>query len=162
MPSVVGVDESTTDAVTCEMTDAVLPEFELDCRDWIVSRPGDSGLPEDDEDDAPVLALLSTMIIDSAASDIREATGSIVIGLLDADDDLSDLHARPVRPGAVAQEVLEHDPEPGTRRYVLPAPSEAHRPRLALLAEFVVPADAHAELDRRVNALMGSFRWHAA
>lgn len=152
------MDESTTD----DMTDAVLPEFELDCRDWIVSRPGDSGLPEDDEDGAPVLAVLSTMIVDCAASDIREATGSIVIGLIDADDDLSDLEARPVRPGAAAQEVLERDPEPGTRRYVVPAPSEAHRPRLALLAEFVVPPDAHAELDRRVAALMGSFRWRAA
>ena len=148
------MDESTTDAV--------LPEFELDCRDWFVSQPEDTGLSEDDGTGAPVLALLSTVVVDSEVSDIREATGSITVGLLDADDDLSDLAARPVRPGSAAQEVLEHEPAPGTRRYVVPAPCEAHQPRLALLAEFVVPVGAHAELDRRVDALMGSFRWHAA
>lgn len=140
-----------------ETDSAVLPEFELDCRDWIVARPDGGAVADEDEDGAPVLAVLSTMVIDH---DIREATGSITIGLLDADDDLSDLAAHPVCPGAVACEVLDYEPVPGTRRYVVPAPATADAPRLALLAEFTVPSDA--ELDRRVHALMGSFRWRAA
>lgn len=134
---------------------AQLPEFELDCSDWIVSRP-----EEVETDEAPVLAVLSTMVIDD---DVREATGSITVGLLECADDLADLAPRPVCPGAAAQEVLDHDPQPGTRRYVVPAPGgPIDAPRLALVAEFTVPHDAAAELDRRVHALMGSFRWRAA
>jgi hypothetical protein len=41
----------------------------------------------------------------------------------------------------------------------MPAPGEH---RLAVLAEFVVPEGAGPELDRRVEALMASFRWQAA
>lgn len=143
------------------MTDAVLPEFELDCRDWIVSRPDESALPDDGADSgAPVLAVLSTLVMDD---DLLEATGAITVGLIDADDDLDDLAARPVRPGATACEMLDLEPQPGTRRYVMPAPADPGAgPRIALLAEFTVPADRDAELDRRVDALMGSFRWHAA
>ncbi|GAB2471337.1 hypothetical protein [Jatrophihabitans fulvus] len=148
------------------MDDAMttLPAFELDCRDWFVSgpvAPGGDGTPADDEDaeGAPVLATLSTLVV---SDELREATGSITVGLLDDDDDLSDLEARAVRPGGPAQELLDHEPEPGTRRYIVPAPTRvaADGPRLALLAEFRVPVDA--ELDRRVDALMGSFRWRAA
>ena len=76
--------------------------------------------------------------------------------------DLPEMDAYPVAPGGPACEVLADNPEPGTRRYVVPAPTPASEPRLALLAEFSVPNDTAAELDRRVHALMGSFRWLAA
>ncbi len=42
-------------------------------------------------------------------------------------------------------------------RYVLPTPDG----QLALLAEFTVTGRADAEINRRVEALMASFRWAA-
>ena len=138
------------------MTDVVLPAFEMDCRDWIVVRPAEAGLPED-EAGVPVVAMLSTSVIED---DIHEATGSITIGLMDPSDELDDITVGPVSPGAVAHEMLED--EPGTRRYLVPAPSNPAEQRLALLAEFSVPPHAAAEFDRRVAALMDSFRWQAA
>lgn len=131
------------------MTDLVLPAFEMDCRDWIVTGPAEAGLPEEVAG-APLLAVLSTMVIDG---DIREATGALTVGILDEDDDLE---IRQVAPGAYAHELLETEGAPNTRRYVMPAPGQ----QLALLAEFVVAEeDADDELDRRVEALMTSFRW---
>ena len=136
------------------MTEVALPEFEMDCRDWFVSRPD----PSDDASEAPVVATLSTVVIDGG---IREASGSITLGVLEPTD-LPEMDAYPVAPGGPACEVLADNPEPGTRRYVVPAPTPASETRLALLAEFSVPNDTAAELDRRVHALMGSFRWLAA
>jgi hypothetical protein len=133
------------------MADLVLPAFELDCRDWMVVSPTDAGLPEDVAG-APLLAVLSTMVIED---DIREATGALTVGLLDDDD----LEIRQVAPGAAAHELLDADHTPGTRRFVMPAPG-GHR--LALLAEFVLQHDADDELGRRVERLMESFRWQAA
>jgi len=133
------------------MADLVLPAFELDCRDWIVVSPTDAGLPEDVAG-APLLAVLSTMVIED---DIREATGALTVGLLDDDD----LAIRQVAPGAAAHELLDADYPQGTRRFVMPAPG-GHR--LALLAEFVLQQDADDELGRRVERLMESFRWQAA
>ncbi len=134
------------------MTDLVLPAFEMDCRDWIVVTAAEAGLPEDVAG-APLLAVLSTMVIDD---DIREATGALTVGIIDTDDDLT---TRSVAPGSAAQELVDASPAPGTRRYVMPAPGQ----QLALLAEFVV-ADTELgdELDRRVQALMESFRWQQA
>jgi hypothetical protein len=134
------------------MADLVLPAFELDCRDWIVVSPTDAGLPEDVAG-APLLAVLSTVVIDD---DIREATGALTVGLLDNDDDLA---IRQVAPGAAAHELLDADHTPGTRRFVMPAPG-GHR--LALLAEFVLQQDDEDELRRRVERLMESFRWQGA
>ena len=133
------------------MADLVLPAFEMDCRDWMVVSPSEAGLPEDVAG-APLLAVLTTMVIED---DIREATGALTVGIIDDDEDLE---VRAVAPGAAAQELLDFDRAPGTRRYVMPAPGQ----RLALLAEFVVANDAEDELDRRVEALMTSFRWQAA
>jgi hypothetical protein len=133
------------------MADLTLPAFELDCRDWLVLDAAEAGYPHD-LGDAPVLAVLSTAVIED---DIAEATGALTVGLLDDDE----FEARQVAPGADALELLDWPVEPGTRRYLMPAPGEH---RLAVLAEFVVPEGAGPELDRRVEALMASFRWQAA
>ena len=133
------------------MGDLVLPAFEMDCRDWMIVSPSEAGLP-DEVTGAPLLAVLSTMIINS---DICEATGALTVGLIDDEEELT---TREVSPGAIAQELVE-DSAPGTRRYVMPAPGDQ---RLALLAEFVMGDDDGAELGRRVDALMTSFRWQAA
>lgn len=132
------------------MADLVLPAFEMDCRDWMVVTPNEAGLPEDAAG-APLLAVLSTMVIED---DIREATGALTVGLLDDDDDLE---FREVAPGSAAHELLEFDQAPGTRRYVMPAPGQ----RLALVAEFVMQDDLDDELEHRVERLMTSFRWQA-
>jgi hypothetical protein len=134
------------------MADLVLPAFEMDCRDWMVVSPTEAGLP-DDVAGAPLLAVLSTMVIED---DICEATGALTVGLIDGDEDLD---TRAVAPGAAAHELLDQESTPGTRRYVMPAPGEQ---KLALLAEFVMGRDADDELGRRVEALMTSFRWQAA
>jgi hypothetical protein len=130
------------------MTDLVLPAFEMDCRDWMVVSPNEAGLPED-VSGAPLLAVLSTMIVED---DIREATGALTVGIIEDEDDLE---TRAVAPGSIAHELLDFDATPGTRRYVMPAPGQ----RLALLAEFVVQEDMADELDQRVERLMASFRW---
>jgi hypothetical protein len=131
--------------------DLVLPAFEMDCRDWLVVGPAEAGLPEDVAG-APLLAVLSTVVIDA---DLEEATGALTVGVL---DDAEDLDMRAVAPGAAAYELVDEFLSPGTRRYVMPAPGEH---RLALLAEFVVGVDRE-ELDRRVDRLMQSFRWQLA
>jgi hypothetical protein len=134
------------------MADLVLPAFEMDCRDWMVVSPSDVGMPED-VSGAPLLAVLSTVVIDD---DLQEATGALTVGLLDEDEDLD---TRAVAPGAAAHELFDIDAAPGVRRYVMPSPT-GHR--LALLAEFLVADDVAGELDRRVERLMQSFRWQPA
>ena len=142
------------------MPDLVLPAFMMDCRDWMVVSPEEAGLA-DETQDVPTVAVLSTMVIDD---DIREATGALTVGLL---DDGEPLDTRQVAPGADAHELLDADAIPGTRRYVMPAPPQLDGPHnLALLAEFVFEDSASAdssedELNRRVDALMSSFRWQS-
>lgn len=102
------------------------------------------------------MAVLSTMVIDG---DIRETTGALTLGLI---DDAEPLATRQVAPDADAYELLDADASPGTRRYVIPAPQQGSGgPNLALLAEFVFDGSpsAQGESDRRVDALMMSFRW---
>lgn len=134
------------------MSDLVLPAFEMDCRDWLVVSPSDADMP-DDVSGAPVLAVLSTVVI---SDDVQEATGALTVGLLDDDEELD---TRAVAPGSPAHELFDVDAEPGTRRYVMPSPNGQ---RLALLAEFLVIYDEEGELDRRVERLMQSFRWQPA
>jgi hypothetical protein len=131
--------------------DLVLPAFVMDCRDWRVIGPTETGLPGDVAG-APLLAVLSTVVIDD---DLCEATGALTVGIIDDDEDLD---IRAVAPGAAAYELVDALAAPGIRRYVIPAPGGD---RLALLAEFVVGPD-RAELDRRVERLMVSFRWQSA
>jgi len=134
------------------MADLVLPAFEMDCRDWMVVSPSDAGLP-DEVVDIPLLAVLSTVVIDD---EVHEATGALSVGILDQDEDLP---VRPVDPESPAQELVDAVDLPGTRRFVMPAPNQY----LALLAEFVVQGNELGrfddELDQRVEKLMASFRW---
>jgi hypothetical protein len=131
------------------MSDLVLPAFEMDCRDWIVVSPDEVGLPAD-VDGAPILAALSTVLVDDG--ELLEASAVLTVGLFDGVSER--LPTRLVAPGAVAQELLMDGTEADdATRYVMPAPGR----RLAVLAEFA-PA-LHPELQRRIEQLMVSFRW---
>lgn len=128
------------------MKDLVLPAFEMDCRDWLVTTPTVAGLPEE-IGGAPLLAVLSTLVFGDG--DFREASGFLTIGLLDGDAPLT----RPVRDAPVAVRLVEWDDAGDAVQYVLPAPGG----QLALLAEFRVDGDP--EVARRIESLMTSFRW---
>jgi hypothetical protein len=130
--------------------DLVLPAFEMDCRDWLVVSPSDAGLP-DEVAGAPILVMLSTLVIGEGS--FREASGMLSVGLLDDGAPPS----RPVARDSVAAEVLDRAGAPGSRQYVLAAPEG----RLALLADFTMPDGADAEVVRRIESLMTSFRWAA-
>ncbi|MGI8760714.1 MAG: hypothetical protein ACR2LF_05375 [Jatrophihabitantaceae bacterium] len=139
------------------MRDLVLPAFELDCRDWLVVTPEQSGLP-DEIGGAPLLAVLSTVVLDEDS--FRPVSGVLTVGLLDGP--AGELPScRPLGPGSVAREItcagdcVERCGD--ALRYLLPAPDE----QLALLAEFSLAEDAGADLVGRVESLMTSFRWAA-
>ena len=152
-------------------TDAVLPAFELDCRDWIVVRPEDidARRPKNlellvGEDAGPTLAVLSTAIIDDDR--LSSVTGVLSLAMLDA----MSPPAVPVEPDGVAEELLDLEGDRRLTRFVLRAPDSD----LAVLAEFRVdggrtaedlgrgaPADGTGEAAQRVQALMRSFRWAA-
>jgi len=134
------------------MSDLVLPAFELDCREWLVVSPAEAGLP-DEAEGAPLLAVLSTVVIDD---DIREASGALTVGLL---DDRDGLDVQPIAPGSAAHRLMDDDGLPGARRYLMPSP---RHDSLALVAEFLVAEEGAEELERRIDALMASFRWQAA
>lgn len=132
------------------MKDMVLPAFEMDCRDWLVVTPSDEGA-SDEVSGGPVLVTLSTLVIGSG--DFHEASGRLTVGLLDDAPPPS----RPVARDCVAAELLDTDAPDDSRQYVLAAPQG----RLALLAEFTMPDGADAEVVRRIESLMTSFRWAA-
>lgn len=139
------------------MKDLVLPAFEMDCRDWLVVTPEEAGLP-DEIADAPLLAVLSTVVI--GPDSFRPATGVLTVGLMDSDMPAT----RPIAADCVAWELIESDGADGAdgsvaeaRRYLLPTPDH----RMALVAEFAIPDGAEADLLERIEALMVSFRWAA-
>lgn len=133
------------------MNELVLPAFEMDCRDWLVVTPADAGLP-DEIAGAPLLAVMSTVVLDDEA--FLPVSGVITIGLLD--EELPP--TRPVRPGAVAAELVDPegpDDAAAGLRYLLPAPDQ----RLALLAEFTLSEGSTPAAAARIESLMASFRW---
>lgn len=132
------------------MKDLVLPAFEMDCRDWIVLTPAEAGLP-DEVAGSPLLAVLSTLVIGDDS--LREASGVITIGLLD--DELPS--TRPISHDCVAAELVDADAPADSLQYVLATPDS----QLALLAEFTMPDGIDAEMVRRIEMLMKSFRWAA-
>jgi hypothetical protein len=129
--------------------DVVLPAFEMDCRDWVVITPDEAGIPEE-VGGAPLLALLSTAVIDN--DEFYSTSAVLTVGLLDDDAPA----AVPPASGCVAAEVIEAEPDDDCVRYLAPSPDG----RLALLAEFSVDGGS-AEVRRRIEALMSSFRWAA-
>ncbi len=127
--------------------DAVLPAFELDCRDWLVVTPQDAGL-SDELAGAPLLAVLSTAVF--GGDEFRCASAVLTVGLLDGE-------TPPTLPGPVGGVAAELLDGAGAVRYLVPSPDG----RLALVAEFHVDGDLDAELTGRIQALMSSFRWAA-
>lgn len=130
------------------MTDLVLPTFRMDCRDWLVIEPAQAGLP-DEVAGAPLLAMLSTVLLEQGQ--FRSVSGVLTVGLLDA----ALPRQVPVAPGSVAQRIVDADEDHRARCFLVSAPGS----RLAMLAEFAMPAVPDAALEQRVDALMASFRW---
>ena len=133
------------------MQDLVLPSFEMDCRDWLVATPDETGIPEE-VDGAPLLAVLSTAVIDAdgllsapAASSLSASWTTTCQAVRTFDD-------------SPAAEIVEaEDTDADVLRFVLPAPSGP----LALLAEFTLPEGRDRDVVDRVESLMRSFRWAA-
>lgn len=132
------------------MHDLTLPSFQMDCRDWVVVTPDDSGIP-DEVDGTPLLAMLSTVVI--GEDSFTPASGVLTVGLVD-DETPS---AVPVDGGEVAAELIDPEADEFGMRFVMPAPNG----RLALLAEFAMPEGRDPEVVERVEDLMRSFRWAA-
>jgi hypothetical protein len=128
-----------------------LPAFQMDCRDWLVITPSETGLP-DEVAGTPLLAVLSTVVLD--ADNYRSVSAVLTVGLIDDDEDVFGINA-----DWLAADFGDFDDErSGTaKRYVLPTPDG----QLALLAEFTVTGTADAEINRRIEALMASFSWAA-
>jgi hypothetical protein len=123
-----------------------LPAFELDCRDWLVATPDDGTVPEE-VGGAPVVAVLSTAVIDM--SSLTPASAVLSIGLLDEPVESVRLNA-----DSPVAELIDVDVAAGSARYVVPAPDG----QLALLAEFTGGNNCVALL-KRFEQLMASFRW---
>lgn len=132
------------------MQDLVLPSFEMDCRDWLVATPEATGIP-DEVDGAPLLAVLSTAVIDEDG--LRPASGVLTVGLMD--EGISAV--RTLDDASPAAEIVDDAPEADVLRFVLPAPTGP----LALLAQFTLPDGHDQEVVDRVESLMRSFRWAA-
>jgi hypothetical protein len=131
------------------MRDLVLPNFEMNCQDWLVTTPADSGLP-DELCGAPLLAVLSTVVI--GADSFSPASGVVTVGLPD-----EEAVVRTLADGCVASVLLDGESDDTEMRYVVPTPDG----RLALLVEFALPDGPEAEVVDRVESLMRSFRWAA-
>lgn len=132
------------------MNELTIPSFELDCRDWIVVTPEDAGLP-DEVAGSPLLAMLSTVVI--GENSFAPASGVLTVGLVDDETPA----ARPLIGSDIAAELIDPDTEEFGMRFVLPTPNG----RLALLAEFPMPAGRDPEVVDRVEDLIRSFRWAA-
>lgn len=124
-----------------------LPAFELDCRDWLVATPDDGTVP-DEIDGAPVVAVLSTVVI--GESDFAPASAVLSVGLLDEPVDAVRLDEQ-----SPVAELIDFGRRDGAARYVVPAPDSP----LALLAELDGPETCPEELADRFRQLMTSFRW---
>ena len=144
------------------MSELVLPDFQMDCRDWVVLSLDDAvldflGLGEEAAA-MPLLAVLSTAII--GRHELYPVRATLSVGLLDG----ATLATRPFAVGCMAAEVIEEDfTDSGSVSYVLPTPDGD----LALMAEFYIDTDDveamdlsdWAELRVRAENLMISFQW---
>src|ERR1700748_3025902 len=92
-----------------------LPAFQMDCRDWLVITPSETGLP-DEVAGTPLLAVLSTVVLD--ADDVRWVSAVLTVGLLDEEDEVSGIEL-----DGFTVEGLDTDESHGVgaaARYVLP------------------------------------------
>jgi hypothetical protein len=133
--------------------DVELPAFVLDCRDWLVATEAD-GILTDEICDGPVLAVLSTVVIDGEV--FHSATAVISLALLD-EDDRSHLGADSARGFRADLQLCDADWETGHARYFAPAPAGG----LALMAEFSAEPNPPLELTARFHELLASFAWAA-
>lgn len=131
------------------MPDLVLPDFEMNCQDWVVVTPEESGLP-DELCGAPLLAVLSTVVI--GRDSFTPASGVVTVGL--PDDEVA---VRPLTDDSIAALLVDGESADTEMRYVVPTPDG----KLALLVEFELPDGPEAEIVDRVESLMRSFRWAA-
>ena len=131
------------------MQDLVLPDFEMNCQDWLVVTPEESGLP-DELGGAPLVAVLSTVVI--GRDSFSPASGVVTVGLPD-----EEAAVRPTEDDCVAALLVDGESADTEMRYVVPTPDG----RLALLVEFELPDGPEAEIVDRVESLMRSFRWAA-
>src|ERR1700744_3358959 len=111
-----------------------LPAFQMDCRDWLVITPSDTGLP-DEIAGTPLLAVLSTVVLD--ADDFRSVSAVLTVGLLDDDDETTGVEG-----DWWAGDDEGREGSSAVARYVLPTPDG----QLALLAEFTVTGTADTEI----------------
>lgn len=146
--------------------DLSLPAFALDCRNWLVVDESDGLLP-DDIDGVPLLAVLSTAVVDDDR--LHSATAVLSLSLMDSDfddPDFDDSDLDLYGPGGSMQpggfgipdiHVLSTDWTDGHARFVLPAPGGG----LAVVAEFSSGPDPLPDLVDRFRDLVSSFRWAA-
>ena len=130
--------------------DLSLPTFALDCQDWLVTTEADGLLP-DDIDGVPVLAVLSTALVEDG--DLQSASAVFSLGLMD-DADLDQV-AEAVGELVPAVYVHETDWPHGHARFVVPAPDRS----LAVIAEFCSAPNPADDLIHRFHDLVSSFRW---
>lgn len=131
--------------------DLVLPDFQLDCRDWFVVTPDEADLSAEAAA-APVLAVLSTVII--GPDDLRPANGVLTVGLLGDSPPLT----RPISADCAAAEIIDETvATEDAVSYLVPTPDR----RLAVVAEFSLEDPTDEQLRERIEALMASFRWAA-
>jgi hypothetical protein len=158
-----------------------LPTFGLDCREWLVATEAD-GLVLDDNDGAPVVAVLSTAVV--VGAQLRSARAVLSLALLNDDSAESngagrdathgpdaEPHVAPgtaARPASGAVEeraswvgqdicVLDADWDGGYARFAVPVPGGD----LAVVAEFRSAPAPTRELIDRFYDLVTSFRWAA-
>jgi len=131
--------------------DLVLPDFQLDCRDWFVTTAPEAHLPEESAM-APVLAVLSTVVI--GADELYAANGVLTVGLLGDNPPPT----RPIGVDCAAVEMLDDClVSADAVSYLVATPDQ----RLAVIAEFSLEDPDSQELRERIATLMASFRWAA-
>lgn len=138
-----------------------LPDFELDCREWLVATEAGGDFP-DDVDGMPVIAMLSTAVAER--STLHVATAVLGLGLLD-DVRLTPAATAPSS-GTEGGEDQRHRGadvcvadvhwDNGHAHYVLPVPGG----ELVVVAEFRSEPDPPLILVQRFHALLRSLCWH--
>jgi hypothetical protein len=137
--------------------DLNLPTFGLDCREWLVATEAE-GLLIEEADGAPVVAVLSTAVIEGDELSSAQAVFSLALvdeetlgaARTDADGDHPDVRGHDIC-------VLDADWPSGYARFAVPVPGG----ELAIVAEFSSAPDPGTELVNRFYDLVTSFRWAA-